>query len=466
MKVCIVTSKHVSYNPRVVKEADALTAAGHDVTVVTVCNNREQSRLDTVVMATRNWRLATVAYRREGAIESFRWLRFGLRQRFHSRYFSRLTHRFGVAERAQGREYPELRRLACSVRADLYIAHHVEALGVASAAARKHSARFAFDAEDFHSGMFAAPATPPGAGSLGEEIRNLLEQAEQQSKGAEHRRIEYLERNYLPQCAYITAASDGIAEAYALKYNLLRPTTILNVFPLEDRFKIASFEFKESADTNHDSRFTIHESRLSSPFTIHHSHPYRLYWYSQVIGPGRGLEDAVKALALVKSPCELHLRGTSLEPFVTELIDLATLLGVRERLFIHPPCQPDDLITEAARYDIGLALENTVELNRLICVTNKIFTYMNAGLAIVASDTPGQRGIMAQVPDVGLVCRMNDAESLSEVVNHLISQPERLYKTKRAARMAAEKQFNWGKESLRLLTVIQQKESGYGKKSH
>jgi glycosyltransferase involved in cell wall biosynthesis len=429
MIICITTSKHVSYNPRVVKEADALTAAGHNVTVVTVCNNNEQARLDISVMVSRKWRLATVAYRRQGVVETLRWLRFGLRQRFCTSVISLLTHRFSVAERAQGREYPELRRLACSVKADLYIAHHVEALGAASAAAHRHSARFVFDAEDFHSGMFNAQDVQVQAESLQETVRRLLAAPEHQPKSREQLRIEYLERKYLPRCDYITAASEGIAEAYALKYNVPLPTTILNVFPLEPRAKS-----QESGGN-------------LSLFTLHPSHPYRLYWYSQVIGPGRGLEEAVRALALVKSPCELHLRGTALPDFAEHLTALAAGLGVGDHLFLHPPCPPDDLIAEAAQYNIGLALENTVELNRLICVTNKMFTYMNAGLAIIATDTPGQRGIMAQAPKVGVLCRMNDAESLAEAVNRLLENPELLISTRQASRRAAEERFNWGKEA-------------------
>ena len=452
MQVCIVTSKHVSYNPRVVKEADALAAAGHDVTVVTVCNNNEQALLDTGVMANRMWRLATVASRRVGVVESFRWLRFGLRQRIYARILSPLTHRFGVAERAQGREYPELSRLACSVKANLYIAHHVESLGAACTAARKHRGRFAIDAEDFHSGMFAVPATPPETYFSVNEIEILLTQAESQPKGAEQQRIEYLERKYLPFCDYITAASDGIGEAYALKYNLPRPTTILNVFPKET---ILNSEFSILDSTAGLLHTSVHHAiEDNSKFKIQNSKLFKLYWYSQVIGPGRGLEDAVKALALMVSPCELHLRGTSLEPFVTDLNGLATKLGVGRRLFIHPPCPPDDLIREAARYDIGLALENTVEMNRLICVTNKMFTYMNAGLAIIATDTPGQRGIMNQAPDVGMLCRMNNAESLAEAINSLISDPARLKKAQRASRLAAENRFNWALEAKKLLQII------------
>lgn len=46
MKVCIVTTRHISCNPRVLKEADTLDATGHEVTVVAVNNNILQRKLD------------------------------------------------------------------------------------------------------------------------------------------------------------------------------------------------------------------------------------------------------------------------------------------------------------------------------------------------------------------------------------------------------------------------------------
>lgn len=426
MNICIVTSKHVSYNPRVVKEADALSAAGHAVTVVTVCNHHEQARLDEGVMATRGWRLLTVNSRRQGVGERCRWLWMALRQRLFAKVLSRFTLRCGIAERAAGREFPELRRLAGTVAADLYIAHHAEALGAAWAAARRHGARFAFDAEDFHSGMFSPVPAPPAGAPLEESVRQLLAIAAGQPKGREQRCVEFLEQTYLPRCDYLTAASDGIGLAYALKYGLPRPTTILNVFPLG----------------NTESDVTV--ARQPSP-------PFKLYWYSQVIGPGRGLETAVEALPLLAAPCELHLRGTAQPDYVAQLQERAAELEVAGRLFLHPPCPPDDLVREAARYDIGLALENAVELNRLICVTNKIFTYLNAGLAVVASDTPGQAGIMAQIPQAGAVCRMNDAQSLAAAVNGLVAAPGKLAEARRAARRAAEERFCWEREAEKLV---------------
>lgn len=435
MHACIVSSKHVSYNPRVVKEADALSAAGHKVTVVTVCNNHDQALLDEGVMAMRTWQLLSVRCRKQGLVERLRWLRFALRQRLYASLQVHLTPSLGVAERAQCREYPELRSLARSVRADLYIAHHAEALGAAWSASCLHDGRFAFDAEDFHSQMFNAPAMSTTDEQENRSVRQLLAASEDQPKNAEQRRIEYLERKYLPRCDYITAASDGIGEAYASKYGLPRPTTLLNVFPLE-------------ANPEHLADHLDCGNSESKPAA-----PIRLYWYSQVIGPGRGLEDAVKALSLMRLPCELHLRGSAQADFVEKLLSLASRLDVLALVRFHPPCAPDSLIDAASCYDIGLALETGKELNNLLASSNKLFTYMNAGLAIVASDTPGQRGIMNQATAAGLLCRMNDAVSLAEAINRLLEEPQALRRAQRASRAAAETRFNWELESKKLLEL-------------
>ncbi len=46
--------------------------------------------------------------------------------------------------------YPELKKSACDIKADLYIAHNLGALTAAAMAAQKNNARYSFDAEDFH----------------------------------------------------------------------------------------------------------------------------------------------------------------------------------------------------------------------------------------------------------------------------------------------------------------------------
>src|SRR5437868_48615 len=82
---------------------------------------------------------------------------------------------------------------ALAVKADLYIAHYDAALWAARAAARRHGGLYAFDAEDFHPGDLEDRPEHTFANTL----------------------IHTLEAECLPGCAYMTAASPGIADAYA-----------------------------------------------------------------------------------------------------------------------------------------------------------------------------------------------------------------------------------------------------------
>ena len=406
MKVVIVTNKHVSYNPRVLKEADALSGAGHEVAVVSVCNREDHRELDEQLMSSRRWRLRTVQYRRRMGLEGGRWLWTSVRRKCFERVGAVMGLGWGIAELAHEKVYRELTKLAMTEPADLYIAHHVEALGAAAMAARCHQARMAFDAEDFHSGEHAGSTA----------VETVA-------------RTEYLERKYFPGCHYISAASDGIAEALMEKYGVARPTVILNVFPLEPLPR-----------TDTDSQ------RANAP---------SLYWYSQVIGPARGLEEAVKALSLVSRPCQLHLRGQSQAKFLQELRTRAKDCGVQNRVFFHKPAPPERLIALASEHDIGLALENGHSANNFIAVSNKILSYMTAGLAIVATDTPGQRGIMRRAEGAGVTCRRSDPASLAEAISGLLESSQTLAAAKRAARRAAESLFNWEREKQVLLGLVE-----------
>ncbi len=112
------------------------------------------------------------------------------------------------------------------------------------------------------------------------------------------------------------------------------------------------------------------------------------------------------------------------------------------------------MIQLASEHDIGLALETGDCLNRLLCVTNKLFVYMTAGLAIVATDTPGQKTIMEQASETGVTCKMADVESLAIALKEMISDPLKLANTKIASRKAAEKRFNWDIEKKKLIRIV------------
>jgi glycosyltransferase involved in cell wall biosynthesis len=441
-KICIVTTRHISYNPRVLKEADTLSANGYEVTVVTVNSHIDQARFDEELMRSRPWSLRSVDFRKAGGKEERRWFYFSLKQKVFG-FLSRFSCRAGIAERAAEKSFDSLVRLAKAIKADLYLVHHPEALGVGFSAARHNRAKFGFDAEDFHSGMNEPPAP---ADPL----------------------VLFLEKKYLPHCHYLTAASEGIARAYAGKYNIAKPVTILNTFkssipdqktwprdanpPVFPKAKLEpatigpSFDKPSTPDQNTSPRKA--------------SLPVKFYWYSQVIGPNRGLETLLEAAGQInagqiKLPFEIHLRGSfNNENYKTALFELVKKTQLEGKVFFHTPILSENIIRDGSNFDIGLALESNISINRNLCVTNKVFSYLSSGLAIIGTDTDGQKEIFSHFPGAVRICGIDNKEDLATAMLFYICHPEKLEDAKRAAQKAAATRFNWEQESQKLLTNI------------
>lgn len=403
--VCIVTPANLCSNPRVVKEADALHEAGLRVEVVFAQNGiRGHDAYDRAIVASRGW-TATPVTLPTRKTRPARWLHGALTQRLCQLLPMRTWPYADIAERGEGMAYHLLARAALQIEADLFIGHYAEGLAAAGAAARRRQVLLAFDAEDFHTGE-ANPA-------------------------AKISRIDFIQRRYLPRCAYITAASGGIADALAGAYDIPLPTTIHNTFSWSDRQLI-------------DRDVLDRRGRELS-----------LYWYSQVIGLDRGLQDAIRALGLLRGPAQLHLRGAIADETRTALLALATDCGVRDQIHFHEPIAPDALLSRAVEHDIGLALEQGTVFNRAICATNKLFFFMLAGLAIAATDVPGQAKVLSHDPDAGYLYPPGDHVRLADLLERWRSSPEALARAKRASLEAARSHWNWESEAKRLREVVQ-----------
>lgn len=393
MRITIVTSGNVSTSPRVVKEADALAGAGHTVRVVAVDALPDNGVRDLAVMVGRSWTLDRVNLRR-GASVGFLHRASGAGWRTAAKYL-------GLADRYVSRYMGLLIRAAAAQPADLVIGHTLAGLPVAVHAAERLDARAGFDIEDFHSGELPS----------------------ERRYDAERAIVTDVERRYLPRCARVTASAPGIADAVATRYGISRPHVVLNTFPRAERPAGAA------------------RTRGAVP---------SLYWYSQVIGPGRGIEDAVAAVAMLDVPVELHLRGTLDPEFAAQVVG-------RPRVLLLPPVPPPELVGRAAEHDIGLALEQPVTENRALCVTNKLFTYMLAGLAVIATDTPGQREVLGEAPGSGLLYPAGQPSILAEGVRQLLRDPVELARAKSAAWTAADRRFNWEHESQSLVRYLEER---------
>lgn len=391
-------------NPRVVKEADALARAGWEVRVISTRTLDAVDFRDEAVLRGSSWSSHRIDLRDRHAWRRRRLVQLAARLGYSS---------FGIGDLIEASYSPFVSELKRAVGnrapARLYIAHYVAALPAAARAAARHGAAYAFDAEDFHLGDL--PDAPEHA--------------------LEKRIIRAIEARYLPGTAYVTAASPLIADAYAETYGIASPTVILNVFP----------------KANAPSAPSPGGSKRPGP---------SLYWFSQTIGPGRGLETAIEAIARAESRPHLYLRGAPAAGFDAHLRSLAERAGVAGRLHLLDPAPPDDLERLGSVYDLGYVGERTDTPNRQIALTNKLFSYLIGGVPILATDIPAHRRL---APDLGEAISLSptgDAAELSATLDRFLLHPGRLASARADAWSLGQMRFNWDVEQRRLVELIEQ----------
>lgn len=395
-RVCVVTPGNLAFNPRAMKEVEALHDAGYDVTAVS-CNYADAFRpYDDALQARVLWRMIRVerpASRRLRAL-----IARGLASVLD---FAGARLPLDVAVDADRAAVPALKDAACGVPADLYIAHYVAALPAAAAAACRHGAMLGFDAEDFHSSE--------GTGGSAELFRMKI--------------VKAIEAGFLRECAHMTAASPLIGEAYGRRYGLTS-TTILNVFPLD---------------------MAPNAPQPGSSGRI------RAYWFSQTIGLDRGLQAFIAAMARAKTAVTLDIRGDNRWGHGDTLVAQARALGIGDRVTLLPVASPEEMARLAAEYDLGLSLETDISENRRICLTNKIFTYLLAGVPVMMSDTPAQQAL---APDLGAAASVVSLADPAGIARALDALPARQVEARATAWRLGRQRYNWEVEKGALLEAV------------
>jgi hypothetical protein len=403
--ICLVTPGHVSSTPRLLKEAEALCDAGHRVHVVAGSHHAPARALDAPILATARWDHTLVAYG-----PGLRGLPRKLLRRLCRGALRLRVGGVRVAARAHHAHVARFAAAAAAVPADLYLGHCLAGLPAAASAARLRGAALGFDIEDFHA----------------------EESAEAIGNPADRAAVRLLCSRLLPRCRHLGAASPLIAEACQRAYGVT-PLVLLNVFPLRE------------APAEPAPVFPPDEGR-----------PARLYWFSQTIGPGRGLEAAITAIGRMRQPVELHLRGECSADYRAALVRLAGVAGLRHPPVIHPSAPAQEMARLAAPHHLGLSVEEPHPPNRDLCLTNKIFTYLLAGLPSLLTPTRAQRALAADLGDAALLLDLagHPAEAAAELDAYFAS-PSRLAASRAAAWALARSRFNWDHEQASFLASVE-----------
>ncbi len=303
-----------------------------------------------------------------------------------------------------------LAAVAAAAPADIFIGHNLPALPAAAWAAAHYHAKLGFDAEDSH-----VDELPDDSANQG--LRRLRER---------------IERFYLPRCDHLTAASPLIAKAVRDRY-AVAPLSVLNVFPLAEA-PLAPVKTAFDEGTG----------------------PPSLYWFSQTIGNDRGLEALIVGLANMRTPVHLHLRGRPAQGFRADFERLVNEVGLAGRVHWHQLAAPSEMVTLSAPHDLGLALELPEPPNRGMCLTNKIFTYLLAGIPGLVSRTPAQDLLAKELGPAALLVDLQEPKALATRLDEFFANPAMRANARLAAWRWGRERYNWDCEKDVFLRSVEQ----------
>jgi glycosyltransferase involved in cell wall biosynthesis len=129
--------------------------------------------------------------------------------------------------------------------------------------------------------------------------------------------------------------------------------------------------------------------------------------------------------------------------YLERLRKLADDVAPELKIVYHEPAPPDSMVDLCRGYDVGLALEQKHVLNRALCLTNKAFTYMLGGLALVLTDTPGQRPLGLDVGEGAILYMPGDVPALAAGLKRWAEDKCILARARAAGWQAAQRRWHW-----------------------
>ncbi len=107
---------------------------------------------------------------------------------------------------------------------------------------------------------------------------------------------------------------------------------------------------------------------------------------------------------------------------------------------------PGQMVALAAVHSLGLSLEVDKSENRRLCLSNKIFTYLLAGVPVLMSDMPAQRRLAADFGEAAAIIDLGDAPAAARTIDAWLASPGLLSGAREAAWRLGESRFNWDRE--------------------
>lgn len=213
--------------------------------------------------------------------------------------------------------------------------------------------------------------------------------------------LEHVCRTRLPLVGSMTTVSDGVADEYARRFGVERPTVVINA----------------------PRRATLRPSPVSDPLRMVH-------W--GVADPARRLETMIELMQHLDRRFRLDFLLVGAESRYGRR--LQSRASKDDRIRFLDPVPMDEIVRNANRYDIGLYLLPPGSFNQRHALPNKLFEFIQARLAVAIGPSPEMARVVRE-HCCGVVAADFAPASLAAALSSLT--PEAVARFKQASHEAA-----------------------------
>ena len=236
----------------------------------------------------------------------------------------------------------------------------------------------------------------------------------------------------VPRCAGVITVSPPIASEISRRYNYPKVSLIRNV----PAYKAVprSDCLRQYLNVGPEVRIALYQGNIQSD---------------------RQLDRLVRAAAFLEQNIVIVLMGKGIGTTPVDLETLASREGVTDRVKILPPVPYEGLLEWTASADIGLIVYSPDQsLNVKMCLPNKLFEYLIAGLPVLATSLDAIADVL-HTYDVGRIVPSLKPADVGAAINEMLKDRDALASMRRNALEAAQHDLNWEKESQQLIRFYQ-----------
>lgn len=170
--------------------------------------------------------------------------------------------------------------------------------------------------------------------------------------------------------------------------------------------------------------------------------------YQGGIQTGRGLDNIVKAIPMIKRGTVVFIGDGRIKPQIKQLVKD---IGVEDRVRFIDKVPVDELKYYTASAYLGFQVLNNVCFNHYSALSNKLFEYIMSEIPVVACDFPEIKKVVTEA-NIGVCVDSSSAESIAQGVNKLLENEE-LHALLKENCKKAKLKYNWNNEKYRFIKI-------------